>query len=76
MVVVVVKVEGEIPDNITIILLITKEMLCFTTKSGIIIRLYKKMDNVQIKNPRLLKTHVINVVWNDTDLVPAVRPGI
>ena len=72
-VVVVVEVEGGIPDNITILLLIRKEKLRFTTKSGIIMSLDKKMER---KNPRLLKTHVIDVVWKDTGLVPVVRPSI
>ena len=75
-VVVVVEVEGGIPDNITILLLIRKEKLRFTTISGIIISLDKKMEKVQRKNPRLLKTHVIDVVWKDTGLVPVVRPSI
>ena len=75
-VVVVVEVEGGIPDNITILLLIRKEKLRFTTRSGIIMSLYKKMEKVQRKNPRLLKTHVIDVVWKDTGLVPDVRPSI
>ena len=61
-VVVVVEVEGGIPDNITILLLIIKEKLRFTTRSGIIMSLDKKMEKVQRKNPRLLKTHVIDVV--------------
>ena len=74
--VVVVEVESGIPDNITIILLIRKEKLCFTTRSGIIMILDKKMEKVQRKNPRLLKTHVIDVVWKDTGLVPVVRPNI
>ena len=74
--VVVVEVEGEIPDNITILLLIRKEKLRFTTRSEIIMSLDKKMDRVQRKNPRLLKTHVIDVVWKDTGLVPVVRPSI
>ena len=74
--VVVVKVEGGIPDNITILLLIIKEKLRFTTRSGIIMSLDKKMEKVQRKNPRLLKTHVIDVVWKDTDLVPVVRLSI
>ena len=72
-VVVVVEVEGGIPDNITILLLIRKEKLRFTTRSGIIMSLDKKMER---KNPRLLKTHVIDVVWKDTGLVPVVRPSI
>ena len=55
--VVVVEVEGGIPDNITIYLLIRKEKLRFTTRSGIIMSLDKKMEKVQRKNPRLLKTH-------------------
>ena len=74
--VVVVEVEGGISDNITILLLITKEKLRFTTRSGIIMSLDKKMEKVQRKNPRLLKTHVIDVVWKDTGLVPVVRPSI
>ena len=74
--VVVAEVEGEIPDNIIILLLIRKEKLRFTTISGIIMSLDKKMEKVQRKNPRLLKTHVIDVVWKDTDLVPVVRPSI
>ena len=74
--VVVVEVEGGIPDNITIILLIRKEKLRFTTRSGIIMSLDKKMEKVQRKNTRLLKTHVIDVVWNDTSLVHVVRPSI
>ena len=74
--VVVVEVDGGIPDNITILLLIRKEKLRFITISGIIMSLYKKMEKVQIKNSRLLKTHVIDVVWNDTGLVPVVRPNI
>ena len=74
--VVVVEVEGEIPDNITIILFIRKEKLCFTTRSGIIMSLDKKIEKVQRKNPRLLKTHVIDVVWKDTGLVPVVRSSI
>ena len=61
-VVVMVEVEGGIPDNITILLLIRKEKLGFTTRSGIIMSLDKKMEKVQRKNPRLLKTHVIDVV--------------
>ena len=40
---VVVKVDGGIPDNITILLLIRKEKLRFTTRSGIIMRLDKKL---------------------------------
>ena len=64
--VVVVEVEGGISDNITILLLIRKEKLCFTTRSGIIMSLDKKMEKVQRKNSRLLKTHVIDVVWKDT----------
>ena len=73
---VVVEVEGGIPDNITILLLIRKEKLRFTTRIGIIMSLDKKMERVQRKNPRLLKTHVIDVVWKDTGLVPVVRPSI
>ena len=75
-VVVEVEVEGGIPDNITILLFITKEKLRFTTRSGIIMSLDNKMEKVQRKNPRLLKTHVIDVVWKDTGLVPVVRPSI
>ena len=71
-----VEVEGGIPDNITIILLIRKEKLRFTARSGIIMSLDKKMKKVQRKNPRLLKTHVTDVVWKDTGLVPVVRPSI
>ena len=74
--VVVVEVEGGIPDNITILLLIRIEKLRFTTRSGIIMSLDKKMEKVQRKNPRLLKTHVTDVVWKDTGLVPVVRPSI
>ena len=74
--VVVVEVEGGIPDNITIFLLIRKEKLRFTTRSGIIISLDKKIEKVQRKNPRLLKTHVIDVVWKDTGLVPVVQSSI
>ena len=74
--VVVVEVEGGIPDNITILLLIRKEKLRFTTRSGIIMSLDKKMEKVQRKNPRLLKTHVTDVVWKDTGLVPVVQPSI
>ena len=74
--VVVVEVEGGIPNNITILLLIIKEKLRFTTRSGIIMSLDKKIEKVQRKNPRLLKTHVIDVVWKDTGLVPVVRPNI
>ena len=74
--VVMVEVDGEIPDNIIILLLIIKEKLRFTTRSGIIMSLDKKMEKVQRKNPRLLKTHVIDVVWKDTDLVPVIRPSI
>ena len=74
--VVVVKVEGGIPDNITILLLIRKEKRRFTIRSGIIMSLDKKMEKVQRKNPRLLKTHVIDVVWKDAGLVPVVRPSI
>ena len=50
--VVVVEVEGGIPDNITIILLIRKEKLCFTTISGIIMSLDKKMERVQKKKSK------------------------
>ena len=67
--VVMVEVEGGIPDNITILLLIRKEKLRFTTRNGIIMSLDKKMEKVQRKNPRLLKTHVIDVVeghWSHT----------
>ena len=74
--VVMVEVKGGIPDNITILLLIRKEKLRFTTRSGIIMSLDKKMEKVQRKNSRLLKTHVIDVVWKDTSLVPLVRPNI
>ena len=74
--VVVVEVERGILDNITILLLIIKEKLRFTTRSGIIMSLDKKMEKVQRKNSRLLKTHVIDVVWKDTGLVPVVRPSI
>ena len=74
--VVMVEVEDGIPDNITILLLIIKEKLCFTTRSGIIMSLDKKMEKVHRKNPRILKTHVIDVVWKNTDLVPVVRPSI
>ena len=75
--VVVIEVEGVIPDNITILLFIRKEKLRFTTRSEIIMSLDKKIEKVQKKkNPRLLKTHVIDVVWNDTGLVPVVRPSI
>ena len=70
--VVVVEVEGGIPDNITILLLIRKEKLRFTTRSGIIVSLDKKIEKIQRKNPRFLKTHVIDVVWKDTDFVPVV----
>ena len=72
----VVEVEGGIPDNITILLLIIKEKLRFTTRSGIIMSLDKKIEKVHRKNPRILKTHVIDVVWKDTGLVPVVRPSI
>ena len=48
--VVVVEVEGGIPDNITILLLIRKEKLRFTTISGKIMSLDKKMEKVQRKN--------------------------
>ena len=71
-----VEVEGRIPDNITILILIRKEKLCFTTRGGIIMSLDKKMEKVKRKNPRLLKTHVIDVVWKDTGLVPVVRLSI
>ena len=74
--VVVVEVEGGIPDNITILLLIRKEKLRFTTRSGIRMSLDKKMEKVQRKNPRFLKTHVIDKVWKDTGLVPVVQPSI
>ena len=67
-----VEVEGGISDNITILLLNRKEKLRFTTRSGIIMRLDKKMEKVQRKNPRILKTHVIDVVWKDTGLVPII----
>ena len=75
-VVVEVEVEGGIPDNITILLLIRKEKLRFTTRSEIIMSLDNKIEKVQRKNPRLLKTHVIDVVWKDTGLVPVVQPSI
>ena len=55
-VVVVVEVEGGIPYNITILLLIIKEKLRFTIRSGIIMSLDKKIEKVQRKNPRLLKS--------------------
>ena len=58
----VVEVEGGIPDNITILLLIRKKKLRFTTRSEIIMSLDKKMERVQRKNSRLLKTHIIDVV--------------
>ena len=74
--VVVVEVEGGIPDNITILLLIRKEKFRFTARSGIIMSSDKKMEKVQRKNPRLLKTYVIDVVWKDTGLVPVVWPSI
>ena len=74
--VVMVEVEGGIPDNITILLLIRKEKLRFTTRSGIIMSLNKKIEKVQRKNPRLLKTHVIDGVWKDNGLVPVVQPSI
>ena len=51
-VVVVVEVEGGIPDNITILLLIRKEKLRFTTRSGIIMSLDKKMEKVQRKKSK------------------------
>ena len=73
---VVVEVEGGILDNIIILLPIRKEKLCFTTRSGIIMSLNKKIEKMQRKNPRLLKTHVTDVVWKDTGLVPVVRPSI
>ena len=44
--VVVVEVKGGIPDNITILLLIRKEKFRFTTRSGIIMSLDKKMKKV------------------------------
>ena len=50
--VVVVEVEGGIPDNITILLLIRKEKLRFTTRSGIIMSLDKKMEKVQRKKSK------------------------
>ena len=50
--VVVVEVEGGIPDNITILLLIIKEKLRFTTRSGIIMSLDKKMEKVQRKKSK------------------------
>ena len=51
--VVVVDVEGGIPDNITIILLTIKEKFRFTTRSGVIMSLDKKIEKVQRKNQRL-----------------------
>ena len=74
--VVVVEFEGGISDNIKVLLLIRIEKLRFTTRSGIIMSLDKKMEKVQRKNSRLLKTRVIDVVWKDTGLVPVVRPSI
>ena len=53
-----------------------KRKLRFTTRSGIIMNLDKKMEKVQRKNPRLLKTHVTDVVWKDTGLIPVVRLSI
>ena len=53
-----------------------KRKLRFTTRSGIIMSLDKKIEKVQRKNPRLLKTRVIDVVWKDTGLVPVVRLSI
>ena len=50
--VVVVEVEGGIPDNITILLLIRKEKLRFTAISGIIMSLDNKMDKVQKKKSK------------------------
>ena len=50
--VVVVEVEGGIPDNITILLLIRKEKLRFTTRSGIITSLDKKIEKVQRKKSK------------------------
>ena len=50
--VVVVEVDGGIPDNITIPLLIKKEKLYFTTRSGIIMSLDKKMEKVQKKKSK------------------------
>ena len=50
--VVMVEVEGKIPDNITILLLIRKEKLRFTTRSGIIMSLDKKMEKVQRKKSK------------------------
>ena len=50
--VVVVEFEGGISDNITILLLIRKEKLRFTTRSGIIMRLDKKMEKVQKKKTK------------------------
>ena len=47
--VVVIEVEGVIPDNITIFLLIRKEKLRFTTRSEILMSLDKKMEKVQKK---------------------------
>ena len=74
--VVVVEVEGGIPDSIIILLPIRKEKLRFTTRSRIIMSLNKKMEKVQRKNPKLLKTHVTDVVWKDTGLVPVVQSSI
>ena len=51
-VVVVVEVEGGIPDNIIILLPIRKEKLRFTTRSGIIMSLNKKMEKVQRKKSK------------------------
>ena len=51
----VVEVEDGIPDNITILLLIRKEKLRFTTRSGIIMSLYKRMEKVQRKKSKALQ---------------------
>ena len=48
----VVEVEGGIPDNITTLLLIKKEKLRFTTRSGIIMSLDKKMGKEQRKKSK------------------------
>ena len=53
--VVVVEVDDGIPDNITILLLIRKEKLRFTTRSGIIMSLDKKMEKVQRKKSKALQ---------------------
>ena len=57
--VVVVEVEGGIPDNITILLLIRKEKLRFTAISGIIMSLDKKMDKVQKKKIQGSSRHML-----------------